>query len=124
MPARPTATAHATVLFDGECGFCAQVVRFIQRRDRHARFHFTALQSATGQTLLAQHHLPPHRLDSVVLIEDGVVFTRSTAALRICRRLSGAWPLLAFFLALPRSWRDRVYDATARRRHRMPKPTK
>ncbi|MBK8475746.1 MAG: DUF393 domain-containing protein [Opitutaceae bacterium] len=117
MPAPQAATVHATVLFDGECGLCAQTVRFVQRRDRQARFHFTALQSAAGQMLLRQHHLPTDRLDSVVLLEDGAVFTRSTAALRICRRLSGAWPLLALFLALPRSWRDRVYGAVARRRH-------
>ena len=59
------------VLFDGECGLCAASVRFILRRDPAARFRFAPLQSATGRRMMAQHHLPPDDLGSLVLIEDG-----------------------------------------------------
>ena len=115
MSARPPART-AVILFDGECGFCARTVRFITRRDPRAHFRFAALQSVEGRALLAQHGLPADQLDSVVLIEDGVVFTRSTAALRICCRLSGAWPVFAVFLVLPPTWRDWIYDLIARHR--------
>ena len=121
MPPVPAA-APAIVLFDGECGFCARTVQFIVRHDPRAHFRFATLQSAAGQVLLAQHGLPVNRLDSVVLLENGRIFTRSTAALRICRRLSGAWPLLAVGFALPLSWRDQGYDWIARRRRRLAGP--
>jgi len=53
-----------------------------------------------------------------VLVEEGRVFTRSTAALRIARRLPFPWPLVAALLAVPRPLRDGVYSLAARYRYR------
>ncbi len=61
MPPFPPNTAtsdRAIVLFDGACSFCSRTVRFIQRRDRHSRFRFSALQSSEGLELLARLGLP------------------------------------------------------------------
>ena len=55
--------------------------------------------------------------DSVVLIEDGRVYTRSTAALRIVRRLVFPWPLIYALMVVPRPLRDMVYDLIARHRY-------
>lgn len=107
------------VLFDGECGLCAASVRFILRRDPAARFRFAPLQSATGRRMMAQHHLPPDDLGSLVLIEDGRAFRESTAALRVARALRFPWPLLSVCLLLPRCLRDPVYRLIARNRHRL-----
>ena len=115
MPAQPPAP-NAVILFDGECGFCARTVQFITRRDPRCHFRFAPLQSTEGRGLLLRHGLPADQIDSVVLIANGAVFTRSTAALRICRQLSGVWPLLTAFLVLPLTWRDRIYDFVAQRR--------
>lgn len=109
----------AVVLFDGECGFCAQSVQFILRRDPRGRFRFASLQSPRGQELLAHHGLPQREFASIVLIEDGRTFLRSAAGLRICRRLNRGWPLLYGFIVLPRAWRDAAYDWIARRRLKL-----
>jgi predicted DCC family thiol-disulfide oxidoreductase YuxK len=55
--------------------------------------------------------------DSVVLIADGRLWTRSAAALRIARRLSFPWPLLYVFVVVPRPLRDWIYDLVARHRY-------
>lgn len=105
------------MLFDGQCGLCSGAVRSIWRRDRRGYFRFAALQSEAGAKLLARYGVA-RDLDTVVLIENGRAFTRSTAALRIARRLGWPWRLLAGFFVVPRLLRDAAYAAIARRRHR------
>lgn len=111
--------AHAVVLFDGSCAFCEGAVRFIARRDPRAYFRFGASQTPSAATLLRAHGLEHASTRSLVLIEDGNVFLRSTAALRIARRLTPPWPVLGLCLAVPAPLRDVVYQAVAAVRHRL-----
>ena len=53
----------------------------------------------------------------MVLLDNGHVYRKSTAALRVARRLSGLWPLLGIFLIVPRPIRDWVYDWIGRHRY-------
>lgn len=108
----------ALVLFDGVCNLCQGSVQFILLRDPKGRFRFASLQSEEGRRRLTEHGLPPESLSSLVLIENGKAYRRSTAALRIARHLSGAWPLAAVFLIVPRPLRDLAYDFVARNRYR------
>jgi len=110
--------SESIVLFDGVCNLCSGTVDFILKRDRQQRFRFGALQSEPGRRLLAAYGLPPESLETFVLIEGGRCFTRSEAALRIARHLSGPWPLLNAFRILPRPFRDGVYNFVARHRYR------
>ena len=107
------------LLFDGVCNLCNGVVRFVIRFDAAGTFRLAPLQSEVGQALLARHDLPTEDFDSFVLIEDGAVATKSTAALRVARRLDGPWPLLYPLLYLPERTRDRVYDLVADYRYRV-----
>ncbi|HMO05842.1 MAG TPA: DCC1-like thiol-disulfide oxidoreductase family protein [Kiritimatiellia bacterium] len=104
---------HPVILFDGVCNLCHGAVRFIIRRDRAARFRFASLQSEPGRRLAAGP-----APDSILLIENGLRYDRSTAALRIARRLDGAWPLLYAFIVIPRPLRDVLYAWIARHRYR------
>ena len=75
-------TSHAgVVLFDGVCNLCNAFVNFVLDRDPRGYFRFGALQSAVGQDLMQRHHVPDEELRSLVLFEDGNVYTESTAAL-------------------------------------------
>jgi predicted DCC family thiol-disulfide oxidoreductase YuxK len=106
-------------LFDGVCHLCNGFVRFIIERDPAARFQFGALQSDAAQRLLASAGCSsPATPQALVLLEDGYAFTRSTAALRIVRRLSFPWPLAYGFVVIPRPLRDAIYDWVARHRDR------
>jgi predicted DCC family thiol-disulfide oxidoreductase YuxK len=106
------------VLFDGVCNLCNGFVRFVIRRDPGGHFTFGSLQSGSARQVLSLHDVPQPLPDSLVLLEAGQVFTRSTAALRIARRLTFPWPLVAALLAIPRPLRDWVYDRVARNRYR------
>lgn len=114
----PGEDAGPVVLFDGVCNLCNASVLFIIKRDRAARFRFAALQSGAAAALPASapHHGPVP--DSIVLVEDGRVFTQSTAALRIARRLRFPWPVLYGLIVVPRPLRDAVYAWIARNRYR------
>ena len=108
----------AVVLFDGVCNLCNASVRFIIARDPHGRFRFAPLTSQAATTLLRSAPVSATLSDSVVLIEEGRVFTRSDAALRIAKHLAFPWPLAYALVVLPRFLRDRVYDLVARHRYR------
>jgi predicted DCC family thiol-disulfide oxidoreductase YuxK len=110
-------TGSAVVLFDGVCNFCHGAVRFLVPRDPRGRLRFAALQSPAGQALQRRFGLDATDLDGVVLIEGDRCHVKSAAALRVLRYLSGAWPLLALGLLVPRPLRDWAYDQFARRRY-------
>lgn len=55
----------------------------------------------------------------MVFLEEGRAYLRSTAFLRIMRRLPFPWPLLHAAVIVPRPLRDLVYDLIARHRYRL-----
>lgn len=107
------------ILFDGTCAFCEGAVTFVARRDPTGYFKFGASQSDAGQSLLKQAGLGPGAPGTMVLIEDGQVFLRSTATLRIAKRLPWPWKAGAVLLWVPRPIRDAVYSVIASVRHRL-----
>ena len=109
----------AVVLFDGTCAFCEGAVKFIATRDRAGYFRFGASQSPQAAALLAQHGLSRQMTRSIVLIEDGQVYLRSTASLRIARRLPRPWSMAGALLNVPTPIRDAVYRIVAAIRHRI-----
>jgi predicted DCC family thiol-disulfide oxidoreductase YuxK len=106
------------VLFDGECNLCSGTVQFVLRRDRRARFRFASLQSPKGRELALGCGATGDCLDTLILIEEARCFARSSAALRVVRRLPWPWPLLYGFIVVPRPLRDLVYRWVARHRYR------
>ena len=115
-------SAQSIILFDGVCNLCNGAVQFIIERDATAQFHFAALQSDFGQQILQQFKLPTAALDTIILIENGQAFTRSTAALRIARRLDNVgWRVFGkvALAIVPRFVRDFFYNLIARNRYRM-----
>lgn len=115
--------AHGVVLFDGTCAFCERSVRFIATRDPGGYFRFGASQNPAGAAVLAAHGVTRESTRSLVLIEDGHVHLRSTAALRIAGRLTFPWSLAGYLLAVPRPVRDAVYRVVAVIRHRLAGPS-
>lgn len=114
-------TKPPVVLFDGVCNLCAASVQFLIERDPQGQFRFCSLQSPTGQRLLAEHGhvLPPGVPESVLLLEGGVVFDRSEAALRIARYLPAPWRWLWPLRFMPRLLRDAAYKLIASNRYRL-----
>jgi predicted DCC family thiol-disulfide oxidoreductase YuxK len=103
------------VLFDDVCSLCNASVQFIISRDLRSVFRFASLQSETGKVLREKFSVP--EVDSLVLLENGRYYTKSSAALRICRRLAGVWKLFYIFWLVPKPLRDYIYDFVAKHRY-------
>jgi predicted DCC family thiol-disulfide oxidoreductase YuxK len=106
------------VLFDGVCNLCNSVVQFIIKRDKKKQFLFASLQGKTGQEVLKKFNLPSADFDSFIVLEGDKVYTRSTAALHMLKKMSGGWKFLYGFIIVPRFIRNAVYDWIARNRYK------
>ena len=58
------------------------------------------------------------KTDSFVLIENNIVYIRSTAALRITKHLNKLYPLLYGFIIIPTPIRNFIYNTIARNRYK------
>lgn len=110
---------HPIIFFDGVCNLCTGSVRFIIKRDDQDLFRFAALQSEAAIPHLYPFQTDLKMLSTILLLENGKLYNRSTAALRIARRLNGAWPLLYGFIIIPVPIRDWIYQQIANRRYRI-----
>ncbi len=112
MPKQPI------ILFDGVCNFCNSAVNFVIKRDKKNLIRFAPLQSEAAHQLLTDYNMPPTDMTSFIFIEDGKVYTQSTAALKVCKHLKGIWPLLYGFIVVPLFVRDGVYKWIAKNRYK------
>jgi len=111
-------STHSIILFDGVCNLCNGAVNFVIKRDPGNVFKFAPLQEKQGALLLKTHAIDTQKLDSIVLIENEKVYVKSSAALRIARKMSNLWPLFFVLLIIPSFIRDGVYDFIAKNRYK------
>src|SRR5690606_31586117 len=111
-------TNSKIILFDGVCNLCNGAVTFIIKRDKKNSFKFAALQSGIGKELISKFNIDTDKIDSIILIDGQEYYDKSSAALRIAKNLSGAYPLLFGFLAVPKFIRDWGYDCIAKNRYK------
>lgn len=109
---------HPVVLFDGVCNFCNGTVNFLIRQDQKKVLRFAALQSEAGQKLLQQYQLPKEDFASFILIDDGKVYSRSTAGLRLYGKLPWYWKWTQVFWIVPKLFRDDIYNLIAKNRYK------
>lgn len=106
------------LLFDGICNFCNGTVNFIIKRDHKDKFCFASLQSNVGQELLKTFNLPTNDFDTFVLVEGKKYYIKSTAALKVLKKLGGVWSFLYILIIIPRPLRDIVYNLIAKNRYK------
>ena len=109
------------VFYDGHCGLCHGVVRFLLAESRdESSFRFGPLQ---GESFAREfpgdlRESLPHSF--VVVSDVGRLSTRSAAVLLAAGHLGGAWRMMSVAARLvPRVVRDAVYDGVARIRYRV-----
>ncbi len=105
------------ILFDGVCNFCNSAVNFVIKRDTNSTIKFATLQSEVAHKLLAASELPSNDLASFIFIDNNKIYTRSTAALRVCHYLKNLWPLMYGFIIVPKFIRDAVYNWISKNRY-------
>lgn len=106
------------ILFDGVCNLCNNSIQFIIKRDKKQRFLYASLQSDAAQSILLQFQLKNSDFDSIILIENGKVYQKSTAILKITKHLNSVWKLSYGLIIIPKFIRDFIYTIIAKNRYK------
>jgi predicted DCC family thiol-disulfide oxidoreductase YuxK len=115
----------SVVFYDGVCGLCNRLVRFLLRRDHHGRLLFAPLQGEIARAALAGHDADPSDLDTVYVLAhwnspSQRVLSRSRAVLHALEQLGGGWRLAASAArVVPAPVADILYRLIAKTRYRV-----
>lgn len=113
------------LLYDGECGLCNALMRFILKHDQRGVLMFAPLQGPLAQAFLRARGLEAADFDSVVFIADAdridtAYYRRTAGVLKAMEEMGGGWRRLARVLAfVPTSWSNVLYRTVARTRYRL-----
>ena len=105
---------NQVIIFDGICGLCNKSVDILVRLDKQQIFHYTSLQGEFVKTL----DIKPD-IDSIIFYEDGILYYKSTAILKIFQALGGVWKLTAIFYLIPKVIKGFLYDLIAKYRYNI-----
>ena len=111
-------TTTPLILYDGVCNLCNHSIRFVVKNDKKGVFKMASLQSELGQQVLAKHHLDEKSFSSFILIDNEKVYFKSTAALKVVKKLNIPVKLLYIFIIIPPFIRNFIYDFVARNRYK------
>lgn len=111
------AGAEGVVLFDGYCRLCDRSVQFVLDHDRRRVFRFAPSQTPAARPFLDRCGLGTAP-GTIVFVERDGWSVRSTAAIRMARRLGPPWSLVAAASIVPPALRDVIYRVIARNRLR------
>lgn len=104
------------IFYDGECGFCNTSIQLVLKH-RKKDFYFIPLQTDIAKRIMALHNTTIE-MNTLYLIENGKLFDRSTAAIRIAKNLNRLYPALYYLgIIVPKPFRDWIYNQIAKRRH-------
>ncbi len=104
------------IFFDGYCNLCSWWVGFVLKNDKQKQFRFCTLQSTSAEKILRSPDIIGLK-NSVVVYAEKKIYTKSTAALTILKKLGGLWSMFYIFIIIPRFLRDAVYDLMAKYRY-------
>jgi predicted DCC family thiol-disulfide oxidoreductase YuxK len=111
--------ASKILLFDGVCNLCNSSVLFVIKRDVRKQIRYAAIQSKQGKMLMKKYGIEASYLGSLILIDQGKVYLRSTGALRLCKYLKGLWPALYVLILVPPFIRNGFYDIISKYRYKL-----
>jgi predicted DCC family thiol-disulfide oxidoreductase YuxK len=105
------------IFFDGVCGLCNGFIDFVLAVDKSEKYRFSPLQSESAHRLLPSEIT--QNLTSVVLYQNGKIFTKSEAVIRVLHGMGGIWKIAIIGNILPARLRNRTYDWVAKHRYRF-----
>jgi predicted DCC family thiol-disulfide oxidoreductase YuxK len=116
----------STVLFyDGVCGLCGRLVKFLLARDHAGRIRFAPLQGEVARETLVRYRRSPDDLETLYIVADWKqpherLLWRSRAVLYALDQLGGRWRVVARIgRMVPSPLADLLYLAVARIRYRV-----
>ena len=107
------------VFYDASCPFCSKAVHFILRHEKGEVLKFSSLQGEYAKEFLSTKGIFEIDMSTFYFYNNDVLYTKSTAALRLLPFLK--WYCLFFYLGwlIPRFIRDYFYDIVAKNRYKI-----
>lgn len=108
------------LLFDGICNLCNHSVQYVLRHEKSNSLRFASLQSNFGKMVCKQHGLSSAKPSTIIYLdENGKIFTKSEAVIKIVSHLKFPHHLLHGIRIIPSLLRNRIYDLVAENRYRI-----
>jgi predicted DCC family thiol-disulfide oxidoreductase YuxK len=117
--------SNPIVLYDGVCGLCNRLVRFVLKIDRNDVFRFASLQSKLAEQILVRHRLRSESLETVYVVLDyGLaeerLLSRLQAVVYVLQQMSRPLVYVSVILrVLPAPIQKFLYGLIARNRYRV-----
>jgi predicted DCC family thiol-disulfide oxidoreductase YuxK len=100
------------VIFDGVCNLCNLSVNILMKLDKRRRLKYSPLQGEFVKSIPIDKEV-----DSIIFYEDGKLYYKSDAVLKILKALGGIWVVVNVFYIIPKGIRDFIYDLIAKYRY-------
>ena len=107
------------LFYDGDCGFCNRSVSFVLKKDKNKKIFFAKLESDFTKKIFNKNNWNFPDMSTLYFIDNGVVFKKSSAILRICCYLKMPYNFLFIFKIIPKFLRDYMYDFVSKRRNKI-----
>ncbi|TAL69207.1 MAG: DUF393 domain-containing protein [Bacteroidetes bacterium] len=111
-------TNNPIIFFDGICNLCNSVVQFVIKHDKKKRYLFCPLQSDKTKEVFGEFNNQLTKAETIILFEENKLYFGSTAALNIVKHLNLLYPILFFFIIIPKPLREFVYRFIAKHRYK------
>ena len=102
------------IIFDGVCGLCNKSIDLLMKMYRQKIFKYTSVQGEFVKSLDIETGV-----DSIIYYEEGILYYKSTAILKIFQSLGGLWNMTTIFYLVPNVIRDFIYDIIAKHRYKI-----
>jgi predicted DCC family thiol-disulfide oxidoreductase YuxK len=107
------------VFYDAACPLCSRVVRFILSQERDNSLFFSALQGQHARSFLPKEGIEHIDMKTFYLFKEGVLYDKSSAALRLIPYLRWYFNIFLLFWMVPKVLRDFVYNIISKYRYRL-----
>ena len=102
------------VLYDGNCSFCISIMQWSSSLIRTENILFYPFESLVAKEVISTSNIKD--LNSVIYINNGKIFYKSSAVLNICKHLKKPYKYFYLFRFFPNSILNLGYDFIAKRR--------
>ncbi|OTG84296.1 thiol-disulfide oxidoreductase [Acinetobacter sp. ANC 5054] len=110
---------HDIILYDAVCVICSGWAKFLIKYDKSIQFKLVSAQSPLGVQLLEHYQMSTELYTTMVVVKDQVLYTESTALLKVMQHLGLPFSLMNFGYLMPRPIRDFLYRRVALNRYAL-----
>ena len=103
------------IFFDGVCSLCNKFINLLFRLDTKNKFLVSPIQGETFKKIIISED--DKKIDSIALWQNGHLYFKYSAVVRIISSLGGVWCVFKVFHIIPLKLGDFFYDIVAKNRY-------